>query len=100
MSLTEVAPHRFLNIVSVAGEVNLKLFGPVLKALGIVMRDAALPKIRGQGGVQAFGTIEVVDRRRNIPQPERSHPSLYVELGVTWVPCQDCREALNFSGQG
>src|SRR5918996_6530173 len=95
LSLTEVAPHRFLSVVSVDGEVYLKLFGPVLKALGIVIRDASLPEIRGQGGVQAFGTIEVVDRRRHVPQLERSHPPLYEELGVTWVPGKGSCEALN-----
>jgi hypothetical protein len=98
LSLTEIAPHRFLDIVPIHGEVGRKLFGAVLKALSIVIRDASLPEIRGQGRIQAFRPIKVVNRCGNVPQLERSHPPFDVELGVMRVGFQGSREALDFAG--
>src|SRR5882724_3501591 len=95
LSLTEVAPHRFLDIMPIHGEVSRKLFGAVLKAPGIVIRDAALPEIRGQGGVPTFCPIKVVNRCGNVPELERSHPPPNIKMGVMRVSFEVSREALN-----
>jgi hypothetical protein len=91
---------RFLNIVPIDCQVGLKLLRAVLKALGVVIRNAALPEIRGQGRVQMFGTIKVIDRCRYVPELERRHPPLDVKLCVIWVGFEDSREALDFTGHG
>src|SRR5262245_31612998 len=98
LSLTEVAPHGLLDIVPVHTEVGLELFGAVLETFGIVIRNASLPEIRGEGRVQAFRLIKVADRRGDVPQLERSHTPSDVELGVMRVNFEGSRQAFDVAG--
>jgi hypothetical protein len=74
LRLTEVAPDRFLDIVPIDGEICLKLFRTILKALGIVIRNAPLPEVRGQAGVQVFRTIEIVIDAATSPSRKQVMP--------------------------
>ena len=99
LRLAQVAPHRFFDIVPIDGEIDLELVGAVLEASGIVIRDAPLPQRRRQGGVEVFGTIEICNRWRNVPELKGDHAPLDVDRGVVRVRLEASRQTLHFAVQ-
>ena len=47
LGLTQIAPNGFFYILTIHREINFKLPGAVCKPIGVVIRQAALPKIGG-----------------------------------------------------